>query len=89
MPHENWHVDIAIDDDGRLTRAEVRLAGKPDGPVVGEGTARANPEDENVPAIGHELAVARAMSDLAHQLLHSTVQDIEAHTHERVRRLRV
>lgn len=89
MPHEDWHVDITMDDDGRESRAEARLTGKTEGALVGEGVARANPSDENVPAIGHELAVARALSDLSHQLLHATVQDIEAHTHERVKRLRV
>ncbi|RKN45999.1 DUF1876 domain-containing protein [Streptomyces hoynatensis] len=71
-----------------MTRAEARLEGKPDTVLVSEGTARANPEDENVPAIGRELAVARALSELSHQLLHVTIQDIEGHTHQRVTRLR-
>lgn len=89
MPHEDWHVRVAIDDSGRLTRAEARLEGKEDTVMVAEGTARANPSDENVPDIGHELAVARALSELSHQLVHETVRDIEAHTHERVTHLRV
>jgi hypothetical protein len=89
MSHETWNVHIAIDTRDRLTRAEARLEGKPDSVLVGEGTARANPNDENVPDIGCELAAARAISELSHQLVHSTIQDIEAHTHERVKRLKV
>ncbi len=39
--------------------------------------------DRNVPSIGDELATARALADLAHQLIDSTVGDIEAVTHAR------
>lgn len=35
-----------------------------------------------VGVIGDELAVARALADLAHQLLEATAADIEAITHE-------
>lgn len=31
-----------------------------------------------MPKVGEELAAARALSDLAHQLLHAAVDDIEA-----------
>ncbi|MDT0323357.1 dsRBD fold-containing protein [Streptomyces millisiae] len=93
MAHEEtWNVRLSIDssdDGGRMTRAEARLEDRPDVVLVTEGVARAHPADENVPDIGRELAVARALSELSHQLLHTTVQDIEAHTHERVTRLRV
>ena len=34
-----------------------------------------------MPEIGDELAVARALSDLAHLLIDATVNDIEAMTH--------
>ncbi|MGP3969028.1 dsRBD fold-containing protein [Streptomyces sp. 6N223] len=88
MAHETWNVHIAIDTSDRLTRAEARLEGK-DEVYVAEGTARANPSDENVLDIGAELATARALSELSHQLVHSTIRDIEAHTHERVTHLRV
>ncbi len=88
MPTETWHVRVSIETEGRLTRAEARLEDKPDTVLVSEGTARANPEDANVPDIGRELAVARALSELAHQLLHLTVQDIESRTHRPVRHLK-
>ncbi len=33
--------------------------------------------------IGAEIAVARALSDLAHKLLHAAAFDVESMTHER------
>ena len=45
------------------------------------------PSDESVPRIGDELAAARALSDLAHQLLAAAATDIESKTHQPVRSL--
>ncbi|MCP2261467.1 protein of unknown function (DUF1876) [Streptoalloteichus tenebrarius] len=88
MGNKMWQVQINISEVDRMTRVEARLSGKDSEELVGQGTARCNPADENVPSIGDELATARALSDLAHQLLHAAAKDIEAHTHERVQRLR-
>jgi hypothetical protein len=87
MPAKMWNLQVTISEVDRLTRAEARLMGKDDEELIGEGTARCNPEDENVPAIGDELACARALSDLAHQLLHNAAEDIESHTHKPVQGL--
>ncbi|MCJ0890992.1 DUF1876 domain-containing protein [Rhodococcus sp. ARC_M12] len=38
-----------------------------------------------VPEIGDGLAIARALSDLAHQLLECSAQDLEQVVHEPVR----
>ncbi|MGK5632472.1 DUF1876 domain-containing protein [Streptomyces sp. URMC 123] len=86
---KTWTVEVAITEEGRDVRAEARLTGKAPDHLVGEGSARCNPADENVPAIGDELAAARALSDLTHQLVHTAAQDIESHTHQRVQQLRV
>ncbi|MGH3434425.1 MAG: DUF1876 domain-containing protein [Thermocrispum sp.] len=83
-----WNIQLDIGSDGRVTRCEARLTGKDSSVLVGQGTARANPADENVPYIGDELSAARALSDLTHQLLHSAAMDIEAHTHKPVDHLR-
>ncbi|MEU8223674.1 DUF1876 domain-containing protein [Kribbella sp. NPDC048915] len=82
-----WRVDIFVDEyeDERITRAEARLHTNDRTSLVGRGTARRNPADSDVPEIGDELAVARALSDLAHELLHAAATDIEAITHERAR----
>jgi hypothetical protein len=50
--------------------------------LVGVGLARLDPADEPVATIGDELALARALSDLACQLFELTVSDVEASTHK-------
>ncbi|WP_171166522.1 DUF1876 domain-containing protein [Streptomyces sp. I05A-00742] len=86
---KSWNVQISIKENADTVNAEARLSGAATGTIVGEGTARCNPSDENVPEIGDELAVARAMSSLSHQLLHTAASDIEQHTHKPVERLAV
>jgi len=43
------------------------------------------PTDHDVPAIGDEIAVARALNDLSRRLLGVAEDDVAALTHERVR----
>ncbi len=81
---KQWRVDIYIDEHDARTRARARLHNPDETKLVGVGLARLDPADTNVPEIGDELAVARALSDLAHQLLDATVKDIEAITHHPV-----
>ncbi|MBS4730706.1 DUF1876 domain-containing protein [Mycobacterium sp. SM1] len=76
-----WHIDVLVDEHEKRTRAKVRLSWHGN-ELVGVGLARLDPADEPVAAIGDELAIARALSDLAHQLLEQTVSDIEAVTHK-------
>lgn len=83
MPEtKRWNVEISIDEDDRETYAEARLYTQGDTHLRGHGKARRNPADPNVPQIGDELAVARALSDLAQKLLHAAAEDIEAVTHQ-------
>jgi hypothetical protein len=78
---KRWNVAIEIDEHDSMTRAVARLdAGSTE--LTGVGLARRSPEDANVPQIGDELAVARALSELAHQLLDATAADIERITHQ-------
>ncbi|MFK0288974.1 DUF1876 domain-containing protein [Streptomyces sp. NPDC090442] len=84
---KTWNAEISIVEAGTEVRCEARLRGKEGGQIVGEGTAKCNPADENVPAIGDELSVARALSDLSHQLLSRAAHDIEVHTARPVERL--
>ncbi|MFC5720538.1 DUF1876 domain-containing protein [Streptomyces gamaensis] len=82
---KSWDIHISITEHDHTVTAEARLLGRePGGGMVGEGTARCNPGDENVPAIGDELSVARALNRLADQLIDCTIKDIETHTHEKV-----
>jgi len=79
-----WRIDIHIDEYDTVTRAEVRLHNPDETRLVGVGTSRCHPHDVGVPKIGDELAVARALADLARQLRDATSVDIEAITHEQV-----
>ena len=74
---KEWHVDIYIGEQEGQTYAEARLRPDGDVTVTGTGTAQLNPEDRDVPEIGDELAVARALGDLANRLLKTAASDIE------------
>jgi hypothetical protein len=82
---KTWHVEIYIGEHDGQTHAEARLTMDNTVTLSGTGQARLNPTDRDVPEIGDELATARALSDLAHRLLHVAASDIEGQTHERVR----
>ena len=61
-------------------RAQLDLGGELQG---GWGRARRNPTDPDRPRIGDELAMARALSDLAHHLLDEVANQIETAESER------
>ena len=81
---KRWTVEIFVDEreDEGLTYAEARLHTDDPTHLVGRGSARKNPADASVPEIGAELATARALSDLAHELLSAAAGDIEQVTHQ-------
>ena len=66
---KTWTVQVDIDEHEDRTRAVARLRTGGDQSLAGTGLARLNPADRNVPQIGDELAVARALSELSHLLL--------------------
>ncbi len=78
-----WAVGVCVDEHEDHTSATTWLVGDDRG-FTGVGVARRNPDDRDVPAIGDELAVARALADLAEQMLKATAGDIETVTHEHV-----
>ena len=80
---KDWTVEITIDEHEGRTRAKARLRWR-DQESVGVGLSRLDPTDRDVAEIGDELAVARALSDLARRLMAITAQDIEAVTHQPV-----
>jgi len=82
-----WSVEIFIDEneDERTTHAEARLHTNDKTHLIGRGTARRNPKDTEVAEIGDELAAARALSNLAHELIHAAASDIEQITEKHVR----
>jgi hypothetical protein len=78
---KTWTVQVTIDEKGDDTLADATLNLENKMEVRGHGASRRNPRDESEPRIGDELATARALSDLAHQLLAAAATDIETRTH--------
>ncbi|GAB2931219.1 DUF1876 domain-containing protein [Nonomuraea fastidiosa] len=76
METKEWIVRIALDEVGDDTSARATLTTTGGQRVEGRGHARRNPSDPAVPRIGDELAVSRALSDLAGQLAAMTNRDI-------------
>jgi hypothetical protein len=84
-----WHVEIFLFEDGDRTRAQAVLRTAAGTEIRHEGIAWRNPKDTAVPEIGEELATARALSGLAHDLFEATVSDIEENVHQRVQRMQL
>jgi hypothetical protein len=80
---KTWSVEIFINERDGDTHAEARLRTGDRTALLASGTARLNPADRDVPEIGDELAVARALSALGHRLVEAAAGDIEAITHRR------
>ncbi|TCN31145.1 uncharacterized protein DUF1876 [Kribbella orskensis] len=78
MTHR-WSVDIYIDEheETGLIHAEARLHTNDKTQLIGHGSAHRHPKDTQVAEIGDELAVARALSELSHHLVHAVARDLE------------
>jgi hypothetical protein len=79
-----WTVEVYVGEDEGRTYAEAALQDDIGNRILGRGGARLNPADPDVPEIGDEIAVARALVDLGHRLLSTASSDIAAVTHEPV-----
>jgi len=89
MTTKTWTVQVSLDEQGDDTFADAALSIENKTEIRGHGTSRRNPVDESEPRIGDELAAARALSDLAHQLLSAAAADIESKTHHPARSLQL
>jgi hypothetical protein len=76
MADQLWRVEITFTEADERTRADaiLELASQR---FHGFGQAKKAPRDPNVPVVGQELAAARALSDLSHQLVHAAAERIE------------
>ena len=72
-----WRVEVAFTEDADRTRADALLE-VADQRFHGFGQARRSSDDPSVPVIGEELAAARALSHLSHQLIQAAAERIEA-----------
>lgn len=74
---KTWHVRIDIGEHAGSTHAIAHLETGAATDLRGVGEAHLNPADPDVPEIGDELAVARALSQLAHTLLEAAAGDLD------------
>jgi hypothetical protein len=79
-----WWVEVFVGENDGVSTASATLHTRDRNRVSAHGTARLNPLDRDVPEIGYELATARALSALAHQLLELAADDITGVTEELV-----
>ncbi len=79
-----WTVEVFVGEEDGQTYAEAALHDDIGNHVLGTGRARLNPVDPDVPEIGDEIAVARALNSLGHRLLTTAAGDLESVTHEHV-----
>ena len=82
---KRWRVEVLLGEHDGQTYAEARLHTELGDHLLGVGRARLNPNDYDIPEIGDEIAVARALTDLGHRLLITAAQDIEQVTSKPVR----
>lgn len=85
---KRWRVDVFVGEDDGRTYAEARLGNEVGDRLVGVGRAHVSPDDYDVPEIGDEVAVSRALSDLGARLLDAASRDIGQVTDEHVHLLR-
>jgi hypothetical protein len=72
----NWHVDLYVYEGAESTTAHAVLHGASQKLLDSRGAARLRPGEANVPEIGDELAVARALRGLADRLLAAASDDV-------------
>ena len=82
-----WTIEVVIEETPKGHTEATALVDVRGERIGGWGRARRNPVDPLMPRVGEELAVARALSDLAHRLIDAAANTIEqqeghpAHVH--------
>lgn len=78
---EEWSVQVRFEENGVRTAAHVTLVAG-ERRVKAHGSARRNPVDPDLPRVGEDLALARALSSLAHELVGDAIARLEEATGE-------
>lgn len=76
-----WHIELRFSETVDYTQAVAVLRGPQGRELRGHGQAKRNPHDRPAPVIGEEVAGARALSNLAHELLEYAAAEIEVNVH--------
>ena len=77
LDRASMHVDITLTEDADHCEAVARVHMR-DHDFAGWGRARRHPADPEMPVVGEELAVARALSDVSHQLVVAAADSLES-----------
>jgi Domain of unknown function (DUF1876). len=83
METKQWAIEIQIEEEGDRTFARAVLFSRDDMHLIGVGRSQRNPSDPMVHEIGDEIAVARALADLASKLLTAASADVAQATGSR------
>jgi Domain of unknown function (DUF1918)/Domain of unknown function (DUF1876) len=75
---KRWHVDLYLYEHQDSTAAHAVLHSASRAQLDGRGAARLRPGEANVPEIGDEVAVARALRGLSDRLLAAASDDMSA-----------
>ncbi|MER5974410.1 DUF1876 domain-containing protein [Streptomyces sp. NPDC001922] len=78
-----WHVDMEFREVDNKTEAAALLRVQDGTELRAHGRANRHPDDPEQPRVGEEIAAARALNDLARQLLAKAGVEIEEVTHLR------
>jgi len=78
QPTKRWTVDIYLYEDESATSANAVLHSDVPAPLDVRGEARRSPADPDLPAVGDEVAAARALRHLADRLLEMASSDLSA-----------
>lgn len=75
---KTWRITVHVFEHGAETSARAVLHAGAEEPVEARGHARRSPGDPDVPEIGDEVAVARALHELADSLMTTAATDLAA-----------
>jgi hypothetical protein len=71
-------MEMRFEEDDDRTHAIATLRTPTGNELRGHGQSRRNPVDQPIASIGEEVAGARALSNLAHELLEYAAGEIES-----------
>ncbi|ANW18738.1 DUF1876 domain-containing protein [Streptomyces clavuligerus] len=73
-----WHIDMEFREEGHHRTRAAALVRLPDGTEVrGHGSAQRHPSDAEQLRVGEEIAGARALMDIASQMLQKAHAEID------------
>lgn len=81
---KRWTVEVTIGGTEGRTYAKASLRTEVGDDISGTGEAQLHPDDLDIPEIGDELAVARALNNLGHRLLVMAAGDLKQITNQEV-----